>query len=83
MNATMANERNLDFLIRSAVWVGRADGLLGIKRHQGFIRIDKIIEQKKKNRAVDFSIILNVIMMPGIVFLTGLIIIKKRKKHDA
>jgi ABC-type uncharacterized transport system involved in gliding motility auxiliary subunit len=82
MNTTMARERNLDFLIRSAVWLGGAEELLEITRHQGIKRLDRIQNPEVKHRVMNFSRILNVYIIPVFILLTGMIVLNKRKKND-
>jgi gliding-associated putative ABC transporter substrate-binding component GldG len=79
MQATRAESRNLDFLLRTADWLGSDDDIIGIRNRQGESgRLDKIRDPEKKAAAMNVSRAVNVFVLPALVILAGLFLSWKR-----
>jgi ABC-type uncharacterized transport system involved in gliding motility auxiliary subunit len=63
------SQRNLDFLLQAADWLGNDDDIVGIRNRQsGTGRLDRITDPVKKVSAMRFARVLNVVFIPlGIV----------------
>jgi gliding-associated putative ABC transporter substrate-binding component GldG len=73
-------QRNLDFLLQAADWLGNDDDIIGIRNREGRLgRLDKISDPDKKVSAMRFAQILNVVMFPLLVILSGVFIAWRRK----
>jgi ABC-type uncharacterized transport system involved in gliding motility auxiliary subunit len=73
-------QRNLDFLLQAADWLGNDDDIIGIRNREGGVgRLDKIIDPLKKVSAMRFAQILNVVIFPLLVILLGVFIAWRRK----
>ncbi|MDR3167379.1 MAG: ABC transporter, partial [Treponema sp.] len=81
-------QRNLDFLLQAADWLGNDDDIIGIRNRQSQTgRLDRILDPEKRERAMLFSRVLNVVIIPlGVVILGILFAWRreiKRKESDA
>jgi ABC-type uncharacterized transport system involved in gliding motility auxiliary subunit len=73
-------QRNLDFLLQAADWLGNDDDIIGIRNREGRLgRFDKISDPVKKASAMRFAQILNVLVFPLLVILSGVFIAWRRK----
>jgi ABC-type uncharacterized transport system involved in gliding motility auxiliary subunit len=82
INATQA-VYNLEFLIRAADWLSSDDDIVGIRNRQPQAgRFDKIQDIERRTSAMRFSQILNVVMIPLLVIISGLAISSQRKKRS-
>jgi gliding-associated putative ABC transporter substrate-binding component GldG len=82
MNATQA-VNNLDFLLRAAGWIVNDDDIIGIRNRQPQAgRLDKITDISKRISAMRFSQIVNVVLVPLFVILTGFFLASKRRSRS-
>ncbi|MDR3171996.1 MAG: GldG family protein [Treponema sp.] len=73
-------QRNLDFLLQAAGWLGNDDDIIGIRNHQSQVgRLDKIIDPGKRAGAMVFSRIINVVFVPLGVIVIGVFLTWKRR----
>ena len=80
MGATAAENRNTDFLIKSALWLGGEEELIGLRKSRAeTLRLDKIQDNDRKHSAMNFSLVLNIIVIPLLAAFAGVIIIGTRK----
>jgi ABC-type uncharacterized transport system involved in gliding motility auxiliary subunit len=84
MQVTRSEERNLDFLLVAADWLGNEDDIIGIRNRQaGQARLDRILDPEKRAAAMAFSRALNVVFIPLLVILAGVLLaLKRRRNHD-
>jgi ABC-type uncharacterized transport system involved in gliding motility auxiliary subunit len=81
MGTAGAGRRNLDFLIKTALWLGRNDALVNLKtRAEGSGRLDRIKDSAKKSGAMNFTLVFNVFVLPAMVILAGIIIIRSFRR---
>jgi gliding-associated putative ABC transporter substrate-binding component GldG len=73
---------NLDFMLKTADWLGNDDDIIGIRSRQPQAgRLDRIVDPEKRLKAMRFSQILNVALIPlGVVVLGIARSLKKRTK---
>jgi ABC-type uncharacterized transport system involved in gliding motility auxiliary subunit len=84
MNIT-GGQRNLDFLVQTADWLGNDDDIIAIRsRESRSNRLDRIIEPEKKASAMRFAQLVNVFIVPLLVIIAGILLAWRRrsKKHD-
>ncbi|MDR2101231.1 MAG: GldG family protein [Treponema sp.] len=75
-------QRNLDFLLQAADWLGNDDDIIGIRNRQGQTgRLDRILDPEKRERAMLFSRILNVVIVPLGVILLGIFFAWRRRRE--
>ncbi|GHU98272.1 hypothetical protein FACS189483_06090 [Spirochaetia bacterium] len=75
------SQRNLDFLIQAADWLSNDDDIIGIRNRENQTgRLDRIVEPEKRLAAIGFSRILNVVILPLLVIIAGLLIALRRKQ---
>ncbi|MDR2069742.1 MAG: GldG family protein [Spirochaetaceae bacterium] len=74
--------QNLDFMLKTTDWLGNDDDIIGIRNRQPQAgRLDRIIDPEKRLKAMRFSQILNVGIIPlGIVVAGVLRNLKRRTK---
>jgi gliding-associated putative ABC transporter substrate-binding component GldG len=73
-------QRNLDFLLQAADWLGNDDDIIGIRNREARLgRLDKISDPAGKVSAMRFAQILNVVIFPILVILAGIFIAWRRK----
>jgi gliding-associated putative ABC transporter substrate-binding component GldG len=74
--------QNLDFMLKTADWLGNDDDIIGIRSRQPQAgRLDRIIDPEERLKAMGFSQILNVALIPlGVVVLGIVRSLKRRKK---
>jgi ABC-type uncharacterized transport system involved in gliding motility auxiliary subunit len=74
---------NLEFLVRAADWLSSDDDIVGIRNRQPQAgRFDKIQDIDRREAAMKFSQILNVVIIPLLVIIGGLAISSQRKKRS-
>jgi gliding-associated putative ABC transporter substrate-binding component GldG len=74
------SQRNLDFLVQAADWLGNDDDIVGIRNRLGQTgRLDKIVDGDKRSGAIRFAQILNVVIIPLGVICLGIFITGKRR----
>ncbi|MDR3341530.1 MAG: GldG family protein [Treponema sp.] len=77
-------QRNLDFLLQAVGWLGNDDDIIGIRNRQIQAgRLDKIIDQEKRGRAMMLSRIINVVFVPLGVIILGIFLTWKRRTRAA
>ena len=72
-------QKNLDFLLRAADWLGNDEEIISI-RQGGPGRLDRIADLVKRKALMDFSRTLNVFVLPFLIIIAGLVITGKRKR---
>jgi ABC-type uncharacterized transport system involved in gliding motility auxiliary subunit len=85
MQVTRGEERNLDFLLVAADWLGNDDDIIGIRNRQSRqARLDRIPDMEKRAAAMIFSRALNVVFIPLLVIFAGVLLALKRRRntHD-
>ncbi|MCL2209714.1 MAG: GldG family protein [Treponema sp.] len=82
LNATQAMY-NLEFILRAADWLTSDDDIISIRSRQPQAgRFDKIPELERRASVMRFSQILNVVLVPLFVIITGLFVASRRKKQS-
>jgi ABC-type uncharacterized transport system involved in gliding motility auxiliary subunit len=77
-------ERNLDFLLQAADWLGNNDDISGTwNRPRTAGRLDRISDPEKRQKAMAFARLLNVVIIPLGVTGTGIILIRGRRRRNA
>jgi ABC-type uncharacterized transport system involved in gliding motility auxiliary subunit len=77
-------QRNLDFLVQAADWLGNDDDIIGIRsRESGSGRLDRIIEPEKRAAAMRTAQAVNVFIVPLLVVLAGIAIALRRRARGA
>jgi ABC-type uncharacterized transport system involved in gliding motility auxiliary subunit len=78
------SQRNLDFILQTADWLGNDDDIVGIRNRQsGTGRLDRITDPVKKLSAMRSARFLNVVFIPlGIVVFGVLRAVKRRPKEQ-
>ncbi|MCL2276704.1 MAG: GldG family protein [Treponema sp.] len=80
-NINFGEARNLDFILRAADWLVNDDDIVGIRNRQPRIgRFDKIADETRRTAAMRFSQALNVVIIPLLVIIAGVLLSLKRKK---
>ncbi|MDR0452327.1 MAG: GldG family protein [Treponema sp.] len=78
------SQQNLDFFIKALDWLGNDDDIIGIRSREAAAgRLDKIMDAEKRLAAMAFSRILNVVFIPLIVVVLGLLIALRRRRLTA
>jgi ABC-type uncharacterized transport system involved in gliding motility auxiliary subunit len=74
--------QNLDFMLKAADWLGNDDDIIGIRSRQPQAgRLDRILDPEQRLKAMRFSQILNVGIIPlGVVVLGIVRALKRRTK---
>jgi gliding-associated putative ABC transporter substrate-binding component GldG len=77
-------QRNLDFLLQAADWLGNDDDIIGIRgRDSQMGRLDRISDPVKKLAAMRFAQVLNVVIFPLLVIFLGIGVAWRRKVRAA
>ncbi len=77
------SERNLDFLVSAADWLGGDDDLLALRsRTKADPRLDAISDPEERFRAALGAQVLNVVAIPAAVVLFGIVRAAKRRKEE-
>jgi ABC-type uncharacterized transport system involved in gliding motility auxiliary subunit len=80
MQATRGEGRNLDFLLKAADWLSSDDDIMGIRNRETMAgRLDRIEDQEKRARAMNFSRTLNVFLIPLAVIAAGVVLAMRRR----
>jgi ABC-type uncharacterized transport system involved in gliding motility auxiliary subunit len=67
------SDRNFDFFLKAADWLGNDDDIIGIRSRQTQLgRLDKITDAEKRLNAMAFARYLNVIFIPLVVIALGI-----------
>jgi gliding-associated putative ABC transporter substrate-binding component GldG len=75
------SQQNLDFFIKTLDWLGNDDDIIGIRSRQASSgRLDKITDGEKRAAAMMFARILNVVFIPLVVIVLGLLIALRRRR---
>jgi ABC-type uncharacterized transport system involved in gliding motility auxiliary subunit len=73
-------QRNMDFLVYAADWLSNDDDIIGIRsRVSGSSRLDRIIDPQQKAAAMRFAQITNVLLVPLLVIITGILLALRRR----
>jgi hypothetical protein len=74
------DQRNLDFLIKTADWLGNDDDIIAIRNRQSQSgRLDRIQDPAKRLKAMGFAQFLNVGLIPLAVIFLGIFRCGKRR----
>jgi ABC-type uncharacterized transport system involved in gliding motility auxiliary subunit len=77
-------QRNLNFLLQAIDWLGNDDDIIGIRSRDAQLgRLDRITDSQKKAGVMRFAQILNVIIIPLLVILLGIVAAWRRKTRAA
>ncbi|MDR0689715.1 MAG: GldG family protein [Spirochaetaceae bacterium] len=72
--------QNLDFMLKTTDWLGSDDDIIGIRNRQSQAgRLDRILDPEKRLKAMRFSQILNVGIIPLGVVVLGIVRSLKRR----
>jgi ABC-type uncharacterized transport system involved in gliding motility auxiliary subunit len=75
------SERNLDFILRAADWLGDDDQLRGIRNRSGRTgRLDRISDPAKRAGMMDFARFINLLVVPLGIAASGILLRWKRRK---
>jgi ABC-type uncharacterized transport system involved in gliding motility auxiliary subunit len=84
MQASRAEERNLDFLVKAAEWLSSDDDLIAIRSRDRMAgRLDRITNREERDTAMTFSRRINTIVIPAGVVLIGIFVTWRRKARTA
>jgi ABC-type uncharacterized transport system involved in gliding motility auxiliary subunit len=84
------SDRNLDFLLQAADWLGNDDDIVGIRNRQSDAgRLNRIADPVKRAGAMAFSRLFNTIFIPLVIILLGIFrwwkrraVIKGKERSD-
>ncbi|MDR2476474.1 MAG: GldG family protein [Treponema sp.] len=75
-------QRNLDFILQAADWLGNDDDIIGIRsRDSRSGRLDRIIEPEKRIPVMRFSQFINIILVPLLVIVAGIFFALRRRAN--
>jgi ABC-type uncharacterized transport system involved in gliding motility auxiliary subunit len=75
---------NLNFLLQAVDWLGQDDDIIGIRnRTGGSGRLDRISDEAQRMGIMNFSRILNILLLPLAIIIFGVYRILKRKYKTA
>lgn len=75
---------NMTFLSNCAEWLAQADDLLAVKtRGQGSTRLDAIPDPDSRARAMRWSVVVNLLIVPLVVAAAGMIRLLSRRRKRA
>jgi ABC-type uncharacterized transport system involved in gliding motility auxiliary subunit len=75
-------QRDLDFLVMAADWLGNDDDIVTIRNRQSQGgQLDKIVDEGKRAQAMVFARVCNVILVPLALILAGMFCTWKRKSR--
>jgi ABC-type uncharacterized transport system involved in gliding motility auxiliary subunit len=75
---------NLDFLLKVADWLGKDDDIIGIRNRSGGTgRLDRITDDKVRQRMMRTSRIMNIFIIPSLIMIFGITrLIKRNYKKE-
>ena len=80
-NVSRGERQNLDFILRVTDWLVNDDDIIGIRSKTPHIgRFDKITAPERLASAMGFAQVFNVVVIPLLVVITGVILALRRKK---
>ncbi|MDR1411030.1 MAG: GldG family protein [Spirochaetaceae bacterium] len=75
------SQQNLDFFVKVLDWLGNDDDIIGIRSREASAgRLDKITDTEKRLGAMAFARFLNLVFIPLIVIVSGLLIALRRRR---
>ncbi|GHU23864.1 hypothetical protein FACS1894172_04020 [Spirochaetia bacterium] len=75
------SRRNLDFFVQAVDWLSNDEDIITIRnRSPGTGRLDKISDPRSRVFAMNFSRTLNVIIIPAIIAVTGILLMWRRRR---
>lgn len=76
-------QNNFDFLLQAADWLGNDGDIVGIRnRSANTGRLDRISDDAKRLSAMNFAIILNVVIVPLLVLVFGAVRVLNRRPEE-
>ncbi|MDR2181435.1 MAG: Gldg family protein [Treponema sp.] len=72
---------NFNFLLQAIDWLGNDDDIVGIRSRAGTGRLDKIQDEQERARAMNFSRLLNVFIVPLAILVFGVFRVMNRTKR--
>lgn len=73
-------QRNLDFLLQAADWLGNDDDIVGIRNRRNQTgRLDRILDPEEREGAMVFSRMINVVFIPLVVIMLGIFLAWRRR----
>ena len=83
MQVNRGEERNLDFLLRSAEWLSSDEDIIAIRGRDNTGRLDRITDREKREAAMNYSRLINTVIVPLGTAAAGFIILRRRKRKTA
>jgi len=81
-NIARGEVHNMEFLLRVADWLVNDDDIIGIRNRQPHVgRFDKISDSSRRTAAMRFSQIVNVVVIPLLVIVSGITFASQRRKY--
>ncbi|MDR1948668.1 MAG: GldG family protein [Spirochaetaceae bacterium] len=75
------SQRNLDFLLQAADWLGNDDDIIGIRNRMVRTgRLDRIVDPERRAAQMAFARILNVVVIPLALIVVGLLLAARRRR---
>ncbi|WP_010256578.1 GldG family protein [Treponema primitia] len=75
------SDRNFDFFLTAADWLGNDDDIISIRSHQSQTgRLDRITDDEKRLKAMAFARYLNIILIPLLVIALGVLRSLQRRR---
>jgi len=80
MQTNRGEERNLGFLIKVADWLSNDEDMVAIRGREGLAgRLDRIMDEEKRDMVMALSRTINTIVIPLGVIVIGVILVLKRR----
>ncbi|MDR0555320.1 MAG: GldG family protein [Treponema sp.] len=75
------SSRNMDFFIQAADWLSNDDDIIGIRGRQSQTgRLDRIVDEERRIKAMAFARLFNVVFLPLAVLAAGGLMALKRRR---
>jgi len=79
INASGGSYQNLEFLLRAADWLVSDDDIIAIRNRQPQVgRLDKIVDENKKSKAILSAQVINTGVIPLLVIIAGVVLAAAR-----
>jgi ABC-type uncharacterized transport system involved in gliding motility auxiliary subunit len=80
---TGAADKNINFFLQASDWLGSDDDIIGIRGRESQVnRLNKILDLEKKASAMNFSLILNIVVIPLLLIAAGTFLFLKRRHSN-
>jgi ABC-type uncharacterized transport system involved in gliding motility auxiliary subunit len=75
------SQQNLEFIVKALDWLSNDDDIIAIRNRQAVLgRLDKIIDPEKREGAIGFARIFNIVVVPVLIIILGFIIAIRRRR---